>query len=101
MWYQGVSFICVWDWKGNIKARRLVLAIHDHFADSRQRAAAAKDAALDKVQHMATTTPRETLAENEPVVRVAEEDELDTREDAWALPFIKLNRVQVQSPAGS
>jgi hypothetical protein len=83
-------------WKGNVKALRLVLAMHDHFADERQRAAAAKDAAGDSMHNTPSSSfGTSNQTDQAPALTAEESVSSQVREDAWALPFIKLDRVQV------
>jgi hypothetical protein len=107
----GASTRAVWDsgptrvqgWKGSVKARHLVMAMRDHFAEPSQRAAAAQAAALEKIRAIVDASHPGTSSEKVGEVADAAGElasraaEIDADEDNWALSHIKINRVQVRS----
>ncbi|KAF9041886.1 hypothetical protein BDZ89DRAFT_1059909 [Hymenopellis radicata] len=80
-------------WKGSVKARHFVMALHDYFTERKQHAVNDQDHALTQIRQIARdTTSADTKVQE--ITQVAQQAPDMAVDDLWALEYVNVFRVQ-------
>lgn len=89
-------------WKGSVKARHLVMAMHDYFSEQNHQAMSpSQETTLDRIQGITDDANQESASEKvEEIAKLAkqrppiERSPAEIAEAGWALRYVNVFRVQ-------
>ncbi|KIP05842.1 hypothetical protein PHLGIDRAFT_483430 [Phlebiopsis gigantea 11061_1 CR5-6] len=81
-------------WKGTAKARNLVMALREHYAEHLKAFSSSENRALEKIRGILTSSDQPTTAKLQDIEQVTVNTDNAGAQNQWALQYISISRIQ-------